>query len=424
MFRLPALCKLALGLALLLARPGAGWTQYASNFDALVDGASILTGIDNAGSWAGLAGATAVASNGTYTYSGSTFSNCVIFQGEISNLFATITPDTTNFNVSVQMLAQIQWSDSMPDPSVCPTRQGGVCFSNGYVYAWGSNTWLQLANTNDARQTVNSNTWTRLNFLANYSDNTASTVYYKVFVDATNFVPADSGQRYALAGRTFSKDTAGTYVQSSALFVGSGGISGLYLAGSGSMDLLDARRGTESATLLGGSAPVVPTSSGIGVNAYQGADGVYVQFMTHSEEGSGQIRVYIMDLSGHLLWAGTNTVVGSGDNLYRFRVPNLAVGSSYHIVVYDEVNQPWDAGNVVVSTFASKMIQMSPVGVTLQFDSIPDRTYEIQWAPRLGAAWTNVMTTTALSNRTSAFIFFKDALSPSAGFFRIVQTME
>lgn len=389
--------------------------SYSTNFDALSPGASILTSTSGAGQWVdATGGSSATVSNSAGTYQNITLTNYVVFQGDISNLFTRVQPDSSG-SVMAQVLAQVVWCDSgLPDSTLCPNRQGGVCISNGYAYAWSTNGWLQLTNRLDARQTITSNTWTKFTFSANYSDN--SIVYYKVYVDGTNFVPVDATQRYVYAGTSFSPSTTGSYVQSSATFASTNkGISGFYLAGNGALDL-------PSVTPAGS---FTPTSAGIAIRAYLGSDAqgnsvVYVDFMSQGEEDTGTFYVTVLDAAGNVVWTGEVAAIGSGNHLYRLPVSGLTVGAKYTIQITDEVGKNWTASNITVGSFATSMVQMSAMGLNIQFTTIPDRHYDIQWTPKLGADWITAITNLyALGSSTNVFVFYPDRTA-SSGFVRIL----
>lgn len=388
------------------------WALYSTNFDALANGTSILTNQTGSGQWMGGDGAVAVVTNGTYTVGGSTYSNYVVFQGEVSNIFTRIMPNAISNEASAQLLTQITWSDALPADSLCPARQGGLCVSNGFAYGWATNGWLRLTNAGGAAVTLPSNTWARLTFVANYTGASfgppTNTVFYQIFVNGTNLVPEDVSCRYA-HGSPFYQSDSGTYIQSSALFTeATKGIQGFYLAGSGTMDSLAVQPGLPN-----------PLSSGIDIRAYEGADGCYVEFSTSDEEGDGIIFLRVRDASGAIIWEGAQQAKGSGTNLYRFLVPGLRLGGTYSFTVIDEAGKAWSAAGITVTSFAADMLRMSPVGVTLQFNSLPDRQYEVQWVRQLGDTWQAVTNLTALETRSSVFVFFPDPAAPT-GFFRIV----
>jgi len=164
-----------------------------------------------------------------------------------------------------------------------------------------------------------------------------------------------------------------------------------------------------------------PTSSGVDLQAYRGADGVYVEFVAYDVEGDGYMTLYLIGPDGWPIWEGTTEVTASPRQVCRFRVPDhlAEVGGTYAFVVRDEVGKIWRAPAVTVKPFAAEMIRMSLVGVTLAFDSLPDREYEIQWTRRLGTPWQTVTNVPSQGKRTTVVVPHPDSTSPS-GFFRIV----
>ncbi len=161
-----------------------------------------------------------------------------------------------------------------------------------------------------------------------------------------------------------------------------------------------------------------PTSSGIDLQAYSAADGVYVEFTAYDVEEDGYVTLYLVGPGGMVLWFGTCEVTAGGDQTCRFEVPGLVVGGAYDFVVQDEVNQFWEAYGVRVTPFAAEAIRMSLAGVTLAFGSLPEREYEIQWARRLGDQWLTVTNVMSQGERTTVVVPHPDRASPS-GFFRI-----
>jgi hypothetical protein len=412
--------KLCVGIAaaFLLAWQIAGATSFYTNFDGLTPGTSILTTSSGNGQWvdASGGGSTAAISNDAAFYQSISLTNYVVYQGAISNLFPRVLPDSTGM-VMAEVLAQVVWCDAgLPDNTICPNRQGGVCVSNGYAYAWSTNGWLQLTNRSDTRQIIASNTWTKFTFGANYLDSPAKMVYYKVYVDGTNFAPADVSQRYDYVNTAFVQTSTGAYIRSSATFTSNGGVAGFYLDGSGAMDVPQAAP----------KASFVPTSSGIYIGAYQGTDsngvaGTVIEFKSREEEGPGKFTVTVKDANGNVVWTGSVVAIGSGNNTYRLFASGLALGGKYKISITDEINQTWNSPDyVTVQPFAANLMAMSLAGITLQFSTIPDHYYDIQWTPKLGEAWQTVTTDIhAKTETTSVFVTLPDTNAPS-GFFRIL----
>ncbi len=171
-------------------------------------------------------------------------------------------------------------------------------------------------------------------------------------------------------------------------------------------------------TLGWASVSISPTSSGIDLRAFQGADGVYVEFMVYDVESEGIVTLTVLGADGNPVWTGTADVVASAEQVCRFLVPGLAVGGIYDFAVRDEVGTGWSAPGVTVSAFATELIRMSPSGTTLSFNSLPGRQYEIQWIDRMGAAWQPVTTVLADNDRTSVFVSCPEPKA-TAGFFRV-----
>jgi len=166
-------------------------------------------------------------------------------------------------------------------------------------------------------------------------------------------------------------------------------------------------------------------SSGISLCAYQGSDGVYVEFTSQDEssglEHPGQFSVWMKDNTGKWICRGSVPAVGIGNNNYRLLVSGMTVGNAYTIMIVDESGNHWTASNVSVTPFAASMVKMSPMGLSMQFSTLPGHSYDIQWTPKLGGEWitTSVSNLIAVGTSTNVFVFFPDATAPS-GFFRIL----
>ena len=164
-----------------------------------------------------------------------------------------------------------------------------------------------------------------------------------------------------------------------------------------------------------------PMSSGIDLRAYRSADGVYAEFAAYDVEEDGSVTLCLLGPDGEPVWRGSCEVEAGPRRVCRFRLPDHLVeaGGTYAFAVRDEVGKIWRAPAVAVTPFATEMIRMSLAGVTLAFDSLPDREYEIQWTPRLGAPWQTVTRVFSGGTRTTVVVPHPDRASPS-GFFRIV----
>ncbi|WP_372846587.1 hypothetical protein [Pontiella sp.] len=171
-----------------------------------------------------------------------------------------------------------------------------------------------------------------------------------------------------------------------------------------------------SLTVDGTAAGV--TSSGIDLRAFQTADGVYVEFVAYDVEADGSIRLALLDEVGKVAWEGLVDVAVGPQSFARFLVPGLELGRSYDFRVRDEVGKWWEAAGVTVQPFAAEMTGATLAGITLAFDSQPDRDYEIQWVAALGDTWQTVTNTTATGSQTSLGVPHPDPEGP-CGFFRV-----
>ncbi len=159
-----------------------------------------------------------------------------------------------------------------------------------------------------------------------------------------------------------------------------------------------------------------PTSSGIDLRAFQTSDGVVVEFVAYDVEADGTIELQLLDGEGAVVWTGTIDVTAGPQSFARFLVPGLELGGSYDFRVRDEVGQWWDADGVTVQAFAAEMTSASLTGITLSFDSQPDRVYDIEWTAELGGTWQTVTNVTAVAEQTAVVV---DYPGDSNGFFRV-----
>lgn len=143
-----------------------------------------------------------------------------------------------------------------------------------------------------------------------------------------------------------------------------------------------------------------------------------VEFVAYDVEADGTIRLALMDESGEAVWQGSVAVTKGPRSFARFKVPGLKKGQSYNFQVRDEVGKWWKANGVAVQAFAAEMTRTSLAGMTLNFDSLPEHEYEIQWCPMLGSPWQTVTRVTASGSQTEVVVPHPDAEGRS-GFFRI-----
>jgi len=170
-----------------------------------------------------------------------------------------------------------------------------------------------------------------------------------------------------------------------------------------------------NAGFMGGS----PSSSGIDLRAYQTVEGVVVEFVAYDVEEDGEIRLQLLDADGVVVWSGYVDVTAGPRFFARFLVPGLELGQAYDFRVRDEVGKSWEARGVTVESFEAEMTRASLTGVTLSFDSLPDREYEIQWAEQLGSLWQTVTNVPSQGEQTSVGVIYPEPEAPS-GFFKII----
>lgn len=167
------------------------------------------------------------------------------------------------------------------------------------------------------------------------------------------------------------------------------------------------------------TSDAVPTSSGIDLRAFQTAEGVAVEFVAYDVEADGIIRLALLGADRETVWEGDVAVTAGPQFVARFLVPGLELGGSYDFLVRDEVGKWWDANGVTVGSFEAEMTRATLTGITLTFDSLPDRDYEIQWLEELGGTWQTVTNIHAGGATTSVVVEYPDPSNPS-GFFRVL----
>jgi len=73
---------------------------------------------------------------------------------------------------------------------------------------------------------------------------------------------------------------------------------------------------------------------------------------------------------------------------------------------------------VTVGSFEAEMTRASLTGVTLSFDSLPDREYEIQWTEQLGSPWQTVPNVPSQGEQTHVGVIYSEP-EASASFFKM-----
>jgi autotransporter-associated beta strand protein len=159
-----------------------------------------------------------------------------------------------------------------------------------------------------------------------------------------------------------------------------------------------------------------PTASEVLIQAYASADGVVVEFQTIEEAGQNDI-VLFLHRNGQWVEVGRKASAGEGSHMYRFVVPGLNAGDVADFKVRDDEGQDHTANALMVGDFTAKMVRMEKNGMTLQWTSIPDRTYTVYRAVQLQGPWEPVATVQAVQTQTEIVV----PLTPSQpiGFFKI-----
>jgi len=166
-----------------------------------------------------------------------------------------------------------------------------------------------------------------------------------------------------------------------------------------------------------GFRPGVPTAAAILIRAYSTADGVVVEFLSIEEAGGNDMILYLYR-DGAWREIGRLPSAGEGDHRYTFLVPGLAAGDVCDLMVRDDEGQYHTAYGLTVGKFAAEAVLMDKNGLWLEWNSLPDRTYEIRRALTLNGPWLPVRTVTATTLKTRQFVSFEPG-QPS-GFFKIV----
>jgi hypothetical protein len=403
--------------AVALGAAAASAAEFNDSFTDVGDGASII-GVH--GNWKG--SGTATGREAPYSVPG--FGNrdhCVVFEGMITNSFsARVTPDSTS-NVVFQLVSKLAWWSELPDASYTSSKQGGICVTNnGILLAYTSDGWTRLADTNTvgAITSISSNTWSKLDFVLNYWGGDAAElrnrVFYQVRVSNHVFRAVNTSQRYKHGSR-FVQNSAGTFLLSPATFTaGTAGVGGIVIGGAGSIDDLAVVPGNTE----------TPLSSAIDIRAYRSAEGVWVEFAAVDEEAGGGFVIVIRQNGVEI---ARRTVAQQGPNaynVYRELFSELQVGQSYDFIVYDETGRPYYLDGVKVGEFAVSLVRMVASEMTIEWDSIAGRTYQVLQAEdgQLGGQFVPVpgMASVVATGAKSSAVIRLDPIKRS-GFFRIIE---
>jgi fibronectin-binding autotransporter adhesin len=155
------------------------------------------------------------------------------------------------------------------------------------------------------------------------------------------------------------------------------------------------------------------------IRAYATPIGVVVEFQTTEEAGQNDILLYLYR-DGHWVEVGRQPAAGEGSHTYRFEVAGLNAGDIVNLCVRDDEGNTHTVNDLEVSSFANvavRIVQAGSSGLTLQWESIPGRTYDIYRTQQLGGEWEHIRTVEAVLPQTETVVTFES--SRSAAFFRI-----
>ena len=129
-----------------------------------------------------------------------------------------------------------------------------------------------------------------------------------------------------------------------------------------------------------------PTAAEAIIRAYAAAGGVVVEFQSIDEAGNNDMVLYLYQ-NGQWVEVGRRPAAGAGSHMYRFVVPGLNAGDIANLLVRDDEGQFHTASNLAVGNFSARLARVDNTGLTLQWESIPGRTYDIYRAERLKGPW-------------------------------------
>jgi autotransporter-associated beta strand protein len=162
-----------------------------------------------------------------------------------------------------------------------------------------------------------------------------------------------------------------------------------------------------------------PTSAEGLIRAYATPSGVIVEFQTTEEAGQNDIVLYLYR-DGRWVEVGRQPAAGAGGHTYRFVVAGLNAGDIVNLLVRDDEGKTHTVSDLGVSSFAgvaTRIAQADASGLTLQWESIPGRTYDIYRTVKLDGVWEYVRTVEAVQTQSEAVVTIEP--SRSAAFFRI-----
>ncbi len=124
-----------------------------------------------------------------------------------------------------------------------------------------------------------------------------------------------------------------------------------------------------------------PLSAALDIGLYATASGVTLELWTTDEEGVGDVVVYAwIDVEWiEVARVPAGELVGWGSNRYEVPTAHLEPGTSYDLIVIDEVgNVHFSAEPVAVRTLRMNVLRLERETLTLAFSTEPGRRYVIE----------------------------------------------
>ena len=160
-----------------------------------------------------------------------------------------------------------------------------------------------------------------------------------------------------------------------------------------------------------------PTAAEAIIRAYAAAGGVVVEFLSVDEAGKNDIVLYLYR-NGQWVEVGRRPAAGAGSHMYRFVVPGLNAGDIANLLVRDDEGLYHTASNLAVGNFSARLALVDNTGLTLQWESIPGRTYDIYREERLKGPWEVIEPPVEAAQTQTVTLISIDAAKPIE-FFKI-----
>ncbi len=138
-----------------------------------------------------------------------------------------------------------------------------------------------------------------------------------------------------------------------------------------------------------------PLASEIQIQAYRCAEGVFVEFMTVNEVGGSDSQLMVFRWMGSYedsIYLGSAMPQGEGSFEYRMQVAEglLDMDGPNDFLVLDEVGNEHKVFGIHVSDFKAELTRMTKDGLTLSWNSVPDKYYDVYETTNLTGTWTRV----------------------------------